>query len=652
MAIYSITNGGTSDLSGTLRTPNYPSDYPNGQDVYFVISNSIASGISISLQDFESEYCCDFLQIYNGPNSSYSLSHNFQGSTSLPFNSNLGNDFGAWTFRWRADGSVSRRGFTLNWELKVKTIYTQSDIVISKQFNGNQLQLTDSTPISKSGVIYEYLTNRRWFIENNFVGSGISVFYTFSDFMKVTARLELDTSHISNFHKKTEYAIYEPAESDLILNESGRLTSETDQNRNHRYGSLIKDNNNRLIVFYDKYFYSGRDSGGFVSSPSGLTITVGSGIGNINSTPVSWSTQNIQVEPNIVQLAYVTSDNVVGVTSQYTNTFKKNVVSLSWIYPGSNSISKIHNLPTSGNYIYAKRQRPDPIGSGFYWDDYEDLLNTGTKPHAIYNKDLNRIFLTYQKNGNFECRVIDVGQDNLSWNFILDYDVNNNNQYPDLLNRSIAILPKNSSGQKMNNSLHSFIEQIINTCNDNITIPNISANNKMSYINYDWTIDNSKAVYYKDGISYIIMPYFVNRGDKYRYISNYNLFSFNDNRYTLVEKVNYDQFVYNEFHPTGVYNGNVVYIGIEGNDIYGYPFDFFNQYWGQYVVQDNTQNITNYSGNLAYTQLDNRMLGKISSNDKLIANTHSFIEQLVSSNVDTTILSNIGTHGRMTGVIL
>jgi hypothetical protein len=77
----------------------------------------------------------------------------------------------------------------------------------------------------------------------------------------------------------------------------------------------------------------------------------------------------------------------------------------------------------TGNYIYARRQKPDGSG-GWSWDGYEDLLNSGEQPYATING--NRIYITYTKDSAVYQRIIEVGNENNAWDFLLDYQINTN----------------------------------------------------------------------------------------------------------------------------------------------------------------------------------------------------------------------------------
>uniref|UniRef100_A0A914XGD2 Uncharacterized protein n=1 Tax=Plectus sambesii TaxID=2011161 RepID=A0A914XGD2_9BILA len=66
-------------LSGIVSSPNYPSQYFNNANcVYTIIMQSGAA--TLTFNAFNTEACCDFLYIYNGPTTSYPLIKKLSGT--------------------------------------------------------------------------------------------------------------------------------------------------------------------------------------------------------------------------------------------------------------------------------------------------------------------------------------------------------------------------------------------------------------------------------------------------------------------------------------------------------------------------------------------------------------------------------------------
>lgn len=52
-----------TDVTGTLTSPNYPSNYPDNVDCYYYITVSTGYIIQLTVDDFCTEACCDFLKV-------------------------------------------------------------------------------------------------------------------------------------------------------------------------------------------------------------------------------------------------------------------------------------------------------------------------------------------------------------------------------------------------------------------------------------------------------------------------------------------------------------------------------------------------------------------------------------------------------------
>lgn len=50
-------------MTGTLTSPNYPYNYPDYVDCYYYITVSTGYIIQLTVEDFCTEACCDFLTV-------------------------------------------------------------------------------------------------------------------------------------------------------------------------------------------------------------------------------------------------------------------------------------------------------------------------------------------------------------------------------------------------------------------------------------------------------------------------------------------------------------------------------------------------------------------------------------------------------------
>jgi hypothetical protein len=167
---------------------------------------------------------------------------------------------------------------------------------------------------------------------------------------------------------------------------------------------------------------SGRLSDGRVTDAGGLLVTVDAGNGVINSIPVTWTAINLPVQPNKFQLVYVTSSGIVSITDNFDMTLTASVIMLAYVFAGASAITRLHEIEKDGKYIYVRRQKPDGFG-GWVWDNYEDILNSGEQPQAIYRELDNRIYVTYRKDSAVYQRVIEVGNESSAWTYLLDFTI-------------------------------------------------------------------------------------------------------------------------------------------------------------------------------------------------------------------------------------
>ena len=71
-------------LSGSIRSPNYPSNYNNNHRCSWRITVSNGYRIELTFQSFSTESCCDYLKIFDGPSTSSPLLVQLRGTKSTP----------------------------------------------------------------------------------------------------------------------------------------------------------------------------------------------------------------------------------------------------------------------------------------------------------------------------------------------------------------------------------------------------------------------------------------------------------------------------------------------------------------------------------------------------------------------------------------
>jgi hypothetical protein len=106
-------------------------------------------------------------------------------------------------------------------------------------------------------------------------------------------------------------------------------------------------------------------------------------------------------------LVYVDVFGVVGLTSDFTMTFIKDVIVLAYVNTGNSEIVYVEEVEKVSKNIYCRKQVTYSYGQ-WSWDDYELILNTGEQPRAFYNNDNNKIYMSYKKDGITFVRIFDL----------------------------------------------------------------------------------------------------------------------------------------------------------------------------------------------------------------------------------------------------
>ncbi|MCC7246701.1 MAG: PKD domain-containing protein [Saprospiraceae bacterium] len=112
--VFTTYNVQVSNLpSGVAYDPGGPfNSYGTNESSGLLLNVSCATSITVSVQEYSVETCCDNLQFFDGPdiNATYLGSASFQ---SLPFT--VSSTSGTLFIRWYSDGSVAYNGFRLTW---------------------------------------------------------------------------------------------------------------------------------------------------------------------------------------------------------------------------------------------------------------------------------------------------------------------------------------------------------------------------------------------------------------------------------------------------------------------------------------------------------------------------------------------------------
>lgn len=192
-----------------------------------------------------------------------------------------------------------------------------------------------------------------------------------------------------------------------------KLTFDTDDNRINSSPCLIVLPTGQQIIFYSKFLTTGKTSFSRVTfTPPSFNISVEAGTGELNGAPITWSAGSLVASPNSNQVVYVTAAGVIGIGTNLSMTFLKDVILLAYVSSGNSSITRIQEVEQSGNYIYVRKQILS--GSNWVWNDYEELLNTGSDPMCFYNSTTGYIYLNYTKDSATYVREFNP-VDELTW---------------------------------------------------------------------------------------------------------------------------------------------------------------------------------------------------------------------------------------------
>ena len=203
-----------------------------------------------------------------------------------------------------------------------------------------------------------------------------------------------------------------------------QLTFDTDDGRIDSHPCIIVLPSGQQIVFYSKFLTTGKVSFSRIqfTAPS-FTVTVEAGSGSVNGSSVTWGAGTVVATQNSYQIVYVTVGGALGIGSNLSMGFLKDVILLAYINSGNTSITKISELERTGNYIYVRKQVLS--GNNWVWNDYELFLNTGSEPKCFFDSTAGKIHLTYEKDSVSYIRVFNP-LDELTWEYLTSTEITAN----------------------------------------------------------------------------------------------------------------------------------------------------------------------------------------------------------------------------------
>ncbi|XP_070575221.1 scavenger receptor cysteine-rich domain-containing protein DMBT1-like [Ptychodera flava] len=100
--------GSFTQDSGFFASPLYPFDYPSDQECYYYITVSEGSVVTLEFTIFETERCCDRVEIFDGNTASSTSLGQYSGTSFVPQITSSGRSL---VVHFHSDTSVSERGF-------------------------------------------------------------------------------------------------------------------------------------------------------------------------------------------------------------------------------------------------------------------------------------------------------------------------------------------------------------------------------------------------------------------------------------------------------------------------------------------------------------------------------------------------------------
>ncbi len=146
--LYIMQNATVSTCGLTFLDPGGYGNYSSGSNYITTFTPSVSGKkLKVVFSQFGTENCCDYLNVYDGPNTSSPLIGNYRGNT-LPPNIQSTGVNGELTFAFHSDGSVTESG----WIAYVNCIGT-GDTLATCSTNSNDVNTLNS---NLSGTSYQW----------------------------------------------------------------------------------------------------------------------------------------------------------------------------------------------------------------------------------------------------------------------------------------------------------------------------------------------------------------------------------------------------------------------------------------------------------------------------------------------------------------
>jgi tolloid-like protein 1 len=102
-------------MNGTFTSPNYPGNYSIRLDCVWTINAPINQSIKLSFDDFETESCHDYVQLFDGKTVNGTQLDKFCGKMSYSKLTDIISTSNSMTVRFYTDSTINYRGFSANY---------------------------------------------------------------------------------------------------------------------------------------------------------------------------------------------------------------------------------------------------------------------------------------------------------------------------------------------------------------------------------------------------------------------------------------------------------------------------------------------------------------------------------------------------------
>jgi len=112
-----ICGGDLKDLKSTIRSPNYPKNYTENLTCIWKISVPEKYRINLKFKEFETQACCDCVEIFDGnlDKNNWNPLGKFCGSTKPH---RLISAYNNMTIKFTTDNSINYKGFIAEYEVE------------------------------------------------------------------------------------------------------------------------------------------------------------------------------------------------------------------------------------------------------------------------------------------------------------------------------------------------------------------------------------------------------------------------------------------------------------------------------------------------------------------------------------------------------